>query len=195
MEPCGKETGVSNANGLRVVGALAVVVALGVLGIAAAALGSSSAKATETAEISMERKGKRLFFEGPNSVESGAKLKVENNTNPRVVGPHTFSLVERAALPKSKEEKRDCRNFAGICGKIAEAHEVDPETGMVSKPNIDNGKKGWDRATTPKRAGDSWVVQRKGASESREVSAKPGEKLFFLCAVHPRMQDKLEVEG
>lgn len=184
----------SNVSALRVVGGLAAVVTLGLL-VVGGASGSSSARAEDAAKITMERKGKRLFFEGPKSVESGAKLKVQNNTNPRVVGPHTFSLVERSALPESKEEKRNCRNLGGICGKIAEAHEVDPETGAVGKPDVDNGKKGWDKSTTPKSAGDSWVTQKKGGRTAREVSAKGGENLFFLCAVHPRMQGELEVEG
>jgi hypothetical protein len=183
------------AKRLRVLGFAVSLAAVGALGIGQLASGSSSSRAEDSAKITMDRKGKKLFFEGPERVESGAKLKIENNTNPRTVGPHTFSLVERSALPKGKEEKRDCRNFGGICGRIAEAHEVDPETGEVGKPNVDNGKKGWDKATTQKSDGDSWVTQRKGERTAREVSAGGGENLFFLCVVHPQMQGKLEVEG
>jgi hypothetical protein len=183
------------ASTLRVPGTLAALVALCVLAVAAAASGSSSAHPHDTAKISMERKGKKLFFEGPDSIEAGARLKVENNTNPRTVGPHTFSLVERSALPEGKVEKKECRNFERICGRIAEVHEVDLDTGAVGRPNVDNGKKGWDKATTQKSAGDSWVTQKKGQRESREVSAKPGESLFVICAVHPQMQDKVELKG
>jgi hypothetical protein len=180
---------------LRALGATASLVALGVLAVAGAASGSSAAKAKDTAKLSMEREGKKLFFEGPGSVESGAKLRIENNTNPRTIGPHTFSLVERSALPKGKEEKRECRNFGGICGRIAEEHEVDLDTGQVGEPNVDGGKKGWDEPTTRNRGGDSWVTQKKGEREARKVSAKDGDNLFFLCVVHPQMQGKLEVRG
>jgi hypothetical protein len=184
-----------NANELRALGVGAALVALGVLGVAGAASGSSAKAKDDVAKFSMERKGKKIFFEGPDSVETGAKLKIENNTNPRIIGPHTFSIVERTALPKGLEEKRECARFQRICGRIGEAHEVDLQTGQVGEPNVDNGKKGWDKATTHKTFGDTWVTQRKGAKESREVSADGGENLWFICAVHPQMQVKVEVRG
>jgi hypothetical protein len=180
----------------RALGVAVSLVALTALGVTAAS-GSSSARAKDTAKITMERQGKKIFFEGPDSVESGAKLKIENNTNPRIIGPHTFSLVERSALPKGKVERRECRNFeqGSICARIGEVHEVDLDTGQVGEPNVDNGAKGWNKATTKKADGDTWVTQRKGAKESREVSADAGENLIFICAVHPQMQGKLEVRG
>jgi hypothetical protein len=184
-----------NANGLRALGVGAALVALGVLGVAGAASGSSAKAKDDVAKFSMERQGKKIFFEGPGSVESGAKLKVENNTNPRIIGPHTFSIVERTALPKGLEEKRECARFQRICRRIAEVHEADVQTGQVDAPNVDNGKKGWDKATTHKADGDTWFTQRRGDKESREVSASGGENLWFICAVHPQMQTKVEVRG
>jgi hypothetical protein len=185
----------SKASSLRALGVGAALVALGVLGVAGAASGSSAKAKDDVAKFSMERKGKKIFFEGPDSVESGAKLKVENNTNPRIIGPHTFSVVERSALPKGLEEKRECGRLQRICGEIAQAHEADPQTGQVGEPNVDEGKKGWDKPTTHKSFGDSWFTQKNGERESREVSADGGENLWFICAVHPQMQTKVEVRG
>jgi hypothetical protein len=178
---------------LRVLGACAALIALSVVVAGGAASGSSS-KANSATTITIEGKTHRaLRFVAPESIEAGEKLEIENLTKPRKVGPHTFSLLERPALPKGLDEKRKCAKLGGICGDIAEAHKVDPQAGTVGKPNVDAGKKGWDASFSGNSKGDTWFTAKR--KESREVTAEPGENLFFLCVVHPQMQGKLEVEG
>jgi hypothetical protein len=172
---------------LAALGALAVVLTAG--GPAAA---STSAKGATV--IKMDRKGKDLFFTAPDTVEAGTKLKIKNKTNPTQVGPHTFSLVKPGDLPTTRQQIKACaKKFKGICGAVIEWHDVDVQTGEIGENPVDVGKQGWDRQGNLKRKGDSWVVEKKGGSFSRPVSAKPGKVLHFFCAVHPEMQGEIEV--
>jgi hypothetical protein len=139
-------------------------------------------------------KGKEPVFTGPSKVERGARLTVLNETKPRKIGPHTFSLVKGSQLPKSRAEQKECgEELSGICGRIAKAHKVDPETFQVGKPDVDVGKKGWDKSFGKK--GDSWYTETEDEKSTRKVTAKVGTKLTFFCAVHPNMQKKVRVVG
>ena len=156
-----------------------------------AATADENAKAKKT-RIHMEVvKGEDVFV-GPPTIEQGSKLEVVNDSNPRKRGPHTFSIIKRKFLPQTKKEGRSCF-MKGICGAIAVAHEFDPETGQVNRPDIEVGKTGWDRAFTLDRVGDSWYTDEKGAKTSRKVAAEPGTKLTYFCAIHPFMAGKIEV--
>ena len=181
------------AKTLRVLVALAALGALAVVptGGGAAAASSSGKGATV---IKMERKGKDLFFTAPPTVAAGTNLKIKNKTNPRQVGPHTFSLVSPKVLPTSRKQIKACeKKLKGICGAVVEWHDVDLQTGQVGENPVDVGKQGWDRQGNLKRKGDSWVAECKGQSFTRKVTAKPGKTLHFFCAVHAGMQGEIEV--
>ncbi len=136
---------------------------------------------------------KDLRFKGPETIKQGTDLQVINDTNPKKVGPHTFSIVKRKFLPSTKKQIKKCFSPAGICLPIAVAHEFDPATGKIGKRTVDAGNTGWDKAFTMKHVGDSWYTEGKNNRQTREVSAKPGTKLFYMCAVHPWMQGKIKV--
>lgn len=182
-------------------GAAGAACAVGLLAVAAAG-GSATASPAEkqgdaAAVIKMKRDGNKLLFEGPETVAPGQTLEIRNRTNPRVVGPHTFSLVGEKTLPDTNKEIRRCsRRFEAICGEIAKWHRVNLETGRVRVNPVEVGDDGWDRVGNLKRKGDSWVAQEgKGETFGQEVTAPEGKVLNFICAVHAEMQGQIRVEG
>ena len=76
--------------------------------------GAASAKpaAKHGSVIKMEKKGKDLFFTAPETVEAGTNLKIKNNTNPKQVGPHTFSLVGPEGPADDEEADQGLREEA-----------------------------------------------------------------------------------
>src|ERR1700743_121013 len=54
---------------------------------------AESSEGVTTIEIKME--GKKMGFFGPSTVHEGEELRIVNDTMPSMVGPHTFSLVEK----------------------------------------------------------------------------------------------------
>jgi len=63
-----------------ILGALTVCLGIAIFGSQIASSSAHSAKAG-TAEIDMKLQGKRLFFDGPDTVAAGSKLKIVNKTN------------------------------------------------------------------------------------------------------------------
>ena len=53
------------------------------------------------AVVNMVLNGKKLGVRSPGNGLRRRELEVLNETNPKQVGPHTFSLVEKSALPKT----------------------------------------------------------------------------------------------
>ncbi len=138
--------------------------------------------------ILMKNKGKDvIFFTGPKTISRGAKLTVRNDSNPKVVGRHTFSLVKKDRLPKTRKQRLKCP----ICGTIALAHEFRAKTNKIDEPTVDVGRKGWD--TSFGKTGDSWFVSKRGKSQTRKVTAPVGTTLRYFCGVHPSMQGKIKV--
>lgn len=178
---------------------LFALVAAGALCLAAilAFTGSASAKhqkGSGDAEIKMVfKKGdKAPSFKGDESVEAGQKLEIVNTSNPKDIGPHTFTLVTRKDLPATKNQMKKCGKFQlEVCQRVLRVQRANPMTGEVKKPNVDKGKKGWDRRFG--FTGDTWFTQEKGDSESRKVSAKAGTTLYYFCVVHPEMNGKIKV--
>jgi hypothetical protein len=167
-------------------------------------LASGSAGAAETpppasgkAVIDMVLKGKKLSFEGPESVIEGEQLEIFNETNPRQVGPHTFSLVEKGTLPKSKPALNSCFTPKHICMSIAKWHGFNPKTEKISINPVEAGPKGWStEGNNSGKKGDSWFTgeSKKGTHFSEEVTAKAGTTLYFICAIHPWMQGSIKVQ-
>ena len=185
------------ATPLRLVVAVAAFGVLTAVAGGAAATASPEAKAAGAAVITAEKEGKDIFFDGPKTVEQGQVLKFKSKTDPRKIGPHTFSLATRKSLPQTNTEIKDCgKKLEAICGAIAlDWHEVDIDTGDVGVKLAEAGKKGWDTEGTEKRRGDSIVIEKEGGSFKQKVSAPEGSTLHFICAVHPFMQGKIKVEG
>jgi hypothetical protein len=179
---------------LRIGGPVATVAALGVIAAGGPAA-ASPAKADDVALITMEKEGKELFFTGPETVAPGQVLKVKSLTDPRKVGPHTFSLVQRSTFPRTADEIKACaKEFKAICGAIVKWHQVDLDSGEVGRNPAEAGKKGWDEQGNLKHRGDSWVSEREGQGFKQKVTAPEGKTLHFICAVHPEMQGKIRVE-
>ena len=181
---------------LRFGGALIGVVALSVAGAGSFATAKpGKAKASDTAVVKMVQDGKDLFFEYPETVEPGQVLKIKNTTDPRKVGPHTFSLVQRSTLPKSEDDIKACeKKLKGICGAVVKWHQVDLQTGDIGRNPVEAGKKGWDEQGNLKHRGDSWASEAEGSSFKQKVTAEAGKTIHFFCAVHPFMQGKIRVE-
>ena len=178
---------------------LRVLIALAALGVLTMVLTGGGAAAASTAGkkptvIKMDRKGKHLFFTAPATVEAGTNLKIKNRTNPKQVGPHTFSLVKPNDLPTTRNQIKACgKKLKGLCGAVVKWHDVNVQTGEIGENPVEVGKQGWDRQGSLKRKGDSWVAERKGEAFTRKVTAKAGKTLHFFCAVHPEMQGEIEV--
>lgn len=144
--------------------------------------------------VSMELSKGKLKFSGPETVVAGEKLEVVNETNPKQVGPHTFSLVAKAALPKTRKAMNGCFAPKKICLAIAIWHGFNPKTERITKNVVRVGPAGWStEGSTIKKKGDSWFTEKKGATISQVVSAKAGTTLHYICAVHPEMQGDVEV--
>ncbi len=181
---------------LRLLAVIGAVAALAVIASGGGAAAASTASKAKPATIDMARDGKELFFEGPKTVQAGATLKIKNLTNPKQVGPHTFSLVQKKERPKTRSQIKACaKKLKGICGAIVQWHDVNVDTGEIGENPVEVGKDGWNQEGTLKRKGDSWIAQSKNESFKREVTAKPGTTLHFICAVHPEMQGKIKVTG
>lgn len=164
---------------------------------------SSAAGAAETptpvsekAVVKMVLKGKKLSFEAPESVYEGQQLEVFNDTNPHQVGPHTFSLVEKGTLPKTKSAQKSCFTPGKICMSIAKWHGFNPKTEKITVNPVKAGPEGWSTlGNNGGKKGDSWFTgeSKKGTHITEAVTAKAGTTLYFMCAIHPWMQGSIKV--
>lgn len=173
--------------------------ALGAMG-AAALLGSGGATAASgdpgSATVTIVGKSdKQLAFEVSGPVQRRSDLEVVNKTDPRKVGPHTFTLIKKRFLPRTKDDFKAFFRPGGIGLKVAKAHRVDFESGEVGRPLVDPGRPGWDRAFSRKSRGDSWFTETKNESYNARTTPGNKDKLFFVCIVHPGMQGKIKVAG
>lgn len=188
----------SRSGKVRALFAAAPVAALLVALLASGSAGAAETPAspTEKAVIDMVLKGKKMSFEGAESVYEGQELEIFNDTNPRQVGPHTFSLVEKGTLPKTKAAEKSCFTPGHICMSIAKWHGFNPKTEKITTNPVKAGPAGWSTAGNNKgKKGDSWFTGevKKGTHFSQKVTARAGTTLYFICAVHPWMQGSLQV--
>jgi hypothetical protein len=150
---------------------------------------------TSTVYIKADKKG--LRFVAPKTVGAGEILRVVNQTDPRKIGPHTFSLVTKSSLPKTPKARQLCFTKNHICKAIAAWHGV-KGNGPVKKNPAKAGLEGWDTlGSSVTKKGDSWFTgNKKGTSfeqvVSVDISAGPS-RIYFLCAIHPWMQGSTEV--
>ncbi|HET8813746.1 MAG TPA: hypothetical protein VFM51_02180 [Solirubrobacterales bacterium] len=175
---------------------LAVSAATLTLAIGGSGLASAATPTGVTQVISMELTKGKLKFVGPESVTVGDQLEIFNKTNPRQVGPHTFSLVTKGSLPKTPKARKSCFAPKHICLAIAQWHGFNPKTERITKNPAKAGLAGWSTmGNASGKKGDSWFTgeQKKGTHFSQEVTAEAGTTLYYLCAVHPWMQGKVNV--
>lgn len=171
--------------------AAALTLASGGVGTA----GAAEAPEGETPTISMELVKGKLKFDAPETVYRGEQLEIVNETNPKQVGPHTFSLVTKESLPKTRKAQNACFAPKKICLKIAEWHGFNPKTERITIPLVKAGPAGWSTMGSTSKKGDSWYSgEKKGAKIAKKVTAQPGT-LFFICAVHAEMQGQVEVKA
>jgi len=134
-----------------------------------------------------------LRFVAPKTIVAGQDLAVLNKTNPKQVGPHTFSLVTKGSLPKTPKARQTCFTPKHICMSIAKWHGV-KGNGPVKVNPVKAGAEGWDTLGSVTKTGDSWFTGNKpGTSIVEPVTAAAGTTLYFLCAIHPWMQGHTEV--
>jgi hypothetical protein len=122
------------------------------------------------------------------AVKAGGTLTITNKAHD---GPHTFSVVNKKDLPRTVKQINNCQ----ICQTIAQEHGADPNseapptnlfvndgTGQSTPPNVD-------------KPGDSaFIGPNPGDSVTLTVTAKKGTTLYFMCAIHPWMQAKVQVK-
>ncbi|HWT89666.1 MAG TPA: hypothetical protein VN179_00995, partial [Solirubrobacterales bacterium] len=64
------------------------------------------------------------------------------------------------------------------------------------KDLVKAGPAGWSTAgNATSKKGDSWFTEKKGETFSQEVTAEADSTLYYICAVHPFMQGKVDVEA
>jgi plastocyanin len=175
--------------------ALFLAVPVAALTVVAGGSGFAAAETTvATPAITMELSKGKLKFSGPKSVLAGEKLEIVNDTNPKQVGPHTFTLVTKGSLPKTRKAMNSCFAPKRICLAIAQWHGFNPKTERISKNVVRVGAAGWSTmGDAAGKKGDSWYTEKKGATFSQAVTAKAGTTLSYICAVHPEMQGEVEV--
>ncbi|MFN8216353.1 MAG: hypothetical protein U0R71_07120 [Solirubrobacterales bacterium] len=174
------------------IGAVLAIAALGALLVPA--LASAAVTPTgKTDTIQIELTKGKLKFVGPTSVTQGDELEIVNKTNPRQVGPHTFSLVKQGVQPKTGPQRKNCFTMGHICMAIAQWHGFNPKTEKISVNPVKAGPAGWSTMGSNTKKGDSWFTEKAGDSISQEVTAQAGTTLYFMCAVHPWMHGKVKV--
>jgi hypothetical protein len=174
--------------------AVALAASTAVLVLAGSGLATAATPTGVTQKVDIELTKGKLKFVGPQSVTIGDQLEIVNDTNPKQVGPHTFSLVTKGSLPKTPKARKNCFTPKHICLAVATWHGFNPKTEQITKNPAKAGPAGWStagKATGPK--GDSWFTEKKGETFSQEVTAAAGSTLYYLCAVHPWMQGKVNV--
>lgn len=180
--------------------ALVLVASTAVLALAISGPVSTAAVTPtgNTAVISMELTKGKLKFVGPESVVAGDQLEIVSKTNPKQVGPHTFSLVTKGSLPKTRKAMQSCFSPKKICLAIAKWHGFNPKTEKITKNLVKAGPAGWSTmGNATGKTGDSWFSgeTKKGTHVSQEVTAEAGSTLYYICAVHPEMQGSVKVEA
>ncbi len=143
-----------------------------------------------------EVKGK-LKFEAPASVHQGDELTVLSETDPKKVGPHTFSLVTQGSVPQTPNARKNCFTPKHICMAVAKWHGFNPKTEKITTNPAKAGPEGWSTLGSNTKKGDSWFTgeTKKGTSLTQQVTADPATTptLYFFCAIHPWMHGKTTV--
>ncbi len=182
-------SGGSAAKGMKMRTEAKTIVA--VVAIVATGFATANAQAAETIKI-RGNSPKTLRFDGPKEIKSGERLTIVNQTGPRRIGPHTFTLAAEKFIPSTGSELRTCIPD-GPCGDVGKAHKIDPDTFAVGEPRVERGQTGFDAIFNSDHFGDSEFFGANAEELSRTVTVEPHRVLHFFCAVHPQMQGKIRV--
>jgi plastocyanin len=121
-------------------------------------------------------------------VKSGGTITITNKAND---GPHTFSVVNKKDLPRTTKQINNCK----ICQTIAQEHGADPNSDAPPTHLFVEDGTGQDTPPSVDKPGDSaFVGPGPGDNVTLTVTAKKGTTLYFMCAIHPWMQAKLQVK-
>jgi hypothetical protein len=183
-------------------GLLAATTALAVVCASASALAApysppaATPQAGSVATVYIKDGKQGLRFVAPKTIVAGEDLKIENTTNPKKVGPHTFSLVAKSLWPKTAKERQLCFTKGHICKAIAGWHGA-KGNGPPKENPAEAGTPGWDTIGTLTEKGDSWFTGTKPhASFEQPVTADTSAgptTIYFMCAIHPWMHGSIEV--
>lgn len=173
--------------------AVALTASTAALVLAGSGIATAATPTGVTQKVDIELTKGKLKFVGPESVTVGDQLEIVNDTNPKQVGPHTFSLVTKGSLPKTPKARKNCFTPKHICLSVAIWHGFNPKTEQITKNPAKAGPAGWSTAGSTSKKGDSWFTEKKAETFSQEVTAEAGSTLYYLCAVHPWMQGKVNV--
>lgn len=176
--------------------------ALGAGLIAAAAIPALAPAASEEPSAStnantvvISAKG-GLHFEAPKTIVDGEELTIVNTTDPSEVGPHTFSLVTKSSIPKTKQAQKVCFTPKHICKAIAAWHGVKGNGPPKVNP-AEAGPEGWSTMGSLTKKGDSWFTGEKPKAtitQKVDVDTTSGPtRIYFMCAVHPWMHGSINV--
>jgi hypothetical protein len=124
------------------------------------------------------------------TIRSGGTLVFKNVQSDE---PHTFSILRKNQLPRTKRRLNQCGaeppatpRYAP-CRAIFQAHAPDAQ-GNPQNAVVNKGRPGIDAP------GDSVFIPPKGSPQPTiRVSARRGRTLYFICLVHPWMQASLRV--
>jgi hypothetical protein len=156
--------------------------------------GAAVAPTGTTDTISIQEVKGALKFVAPVTVHQGDDLKVINETDPKKVGPHTFSMVTQSVIPATPGARKNCFTPKHICMSIAKWHGFNPKTEKITVNPVKAGPEGWSTLGDNTKKGDSWFTGEKktGTSLTQQVTAEPGT-IYFMCAIHPWMHGKTTV--
>ncbi|HEV3471610.1 MAG TPA: hypothetical protein VG408_00175 [Actinomycetota bacterium] len=171
---------------MRKISVIGAAVALCVVFVFPIAAGTSASPQKASAATTIASTGKNAFvrnaliqstlrfFPERLTVNSGATITITDRDRPRE--PHTLSIVSRKARPSNVEQVFNCKPC-----RVAGAHFE----GQKPKIRVNQGKPGLNRP------GDS-VLFQPGKSVSAKVTAPAGKTLYYLCAIHPWMQGRIQ---
>jgi plastocyanin len=172
---------------------LAAVVAVLALAIAVPAFAGTTApsRVTQTTVGGVKFVPNRMFADTMHfkkdviRIKKGGSIVLVDKTKQ----PHSFSLVKKRQVPRTARAVDGCFE-KGPCGKLAVEHgAINPDTGEEQDPTtplVNAGKAGFNQP------GDSVLIPPGGKAK---VKVTGGQSLYFICAIHPWMQGKIDVAG
>jgi plastocyanin len=118
------------------------------------------------------------FTPGHLVVRSGDTLTLQHSD--KSDEPHTLSIVDADEVPTTIEQVFECP----VCQEIANTFREPTGSGFLNAPGTGPGIDG--------RLDTLFVLP--GESASAQVTAPAGTTLRFLCAIHPWMQGRIDVQ-
>jgi len=125
--------------------------------------GAATTPTGTTDTISIQEVKGALKFVAPESVRLGDELEIVNETDPKKVGPHTFSLVTKGSLPKTPSARKNCFTPKHICLSISKWHGFNPKTEKIGINPAKAGPEGWSTLGSPPRRATPGSPKRRAA--------------------------------